>query len=533
MHIENKNLVWRWSAIAVLSLAAILRACALTWGLPNQLHGYSYHPDEFLTVGAAFNVFSNSTLNTHFYNYPTLYPYLCSFFQGIASASGFATDFGLYLACRIVTVLMGTGTVAVVMFGISGLYGRKAGLISGLFIALSAIHVQHSHFATVDVPSTLLVAASLVSSLLFMKKGAVKWIIWAGVFAGLAAGTKYNAGLVVFAAIVAPFLCEQKLPLVKRAGLAVFASIYTVAAFIISTPAILLYSSEFMHGIDYELKHSSEGHGLVFAGTGPGILYAFHNLAWAVGIPMLILLIASVVYAVVNKRRDSLVILAFVIPYFVLMLMSQVRFVRYEIPLLPGFAIICGIAASSIFDLEKKWIKGIGSITALILLSGFIYSLSLITLFCNSDTRDEALQAVRGEMSATDAVGFLDTPWFYSPPLTKMLGYGTTVTRQKAVDESGGLISIIKDHQHGTPYPRFFIISDYETGDALRLKGRNDLTQAQTDERDTILKSLDEVNINYDLKESFRKSFLGIDASRLPHDMRYQSPQIDIYERRQ
>ena len=351
---ETKNTVWRWSAVVLIAAAAALRAYALTWGLPNQTHGYSYHPDEFLTVGAAFNVFSNATLDTHFYNYPTLYPYLCSFIQGISAATGMATEFGLYLACRIMTLLMSVGAVAVCMFSIAKLYGRKAGLICGAFLAFAAVHVQHSHFATVDVPSTLFVAACIVSALAFLKSCKIKWIIWAGVFAGFAAGTKYNAGLVVFAALITPFLYEQKTPVIKRIGQAATAGISTIVAFVISTPACLLYSDEFMHGIDYELKHSAEGHGLVFAGTGPGILYAFHNLSWAIGIPMLILFIAAVVYTLVAKRRDVLVPLAFLVPYFMLMLMSQVRFVRYGIPLLPCIAIICGIAASSVFLQNKN-----------------------------------------------------------------------------------------------------------------------------------------------------------------------------------
>ncbi len=40
--------------LAVIVLAAALRVYGLRWGLPDSLHSYSYHPDEFLTVTTVY-----------------------------------------------------------------------------------------------------------------------------------------------------------------------------------------------------------------------------------------------------------------------------------------------------------------------------------------------------------------------------------------------------------------------------------------------------------------------------------------------
>ena len=82
------------AAIAVI-LAAALRFYGLHWGLPDSLHSYSYHPDEFLIIGAVLFVVQSSLPG--FYNYPSLYIYLSALAIIAASAFGFpVTEGSLY-----------------------------------------------------------------------------------------------------------------------------------------------------------------------------------------------------------------------------------------------------------------------------------------------------------------------------------------------------------------------------------------------------------------------------------------------------
>jgi 4-amino-4-deoxy-L-arabinose transferase-like glycosyltransferase len=522
-------LAWRWSAVAVVLIAAVLRFYALTWGLPNAIHAYSYHPDEFLPVGSAFNILSQGDLNPHFYNYPSLYIYICALAQGFASVMGFANDFGIYVACRIVTAVMGVLAVAVCLYGCGKLYGRKAGIAAGLFLAVLAVHAQHSHFATVDVPSTLFVAGCLIAAIFSFKTGSIKWLILSGILAGLAGGTKYNAGLVCLSAAAAPWLCASESSIVKRLGKSALVFLCAGIAFVISTPGCLLYTSEFLNGLTYELKHSAHGHGLVFAGTGPGVLFALHNLAWGMGLPLLIVGIISIIYATITKRKESIILLAFLIPYMILMSTSQVRFVRYAIPALPCFAIFTALAFAASQNISISYKRVLVILSGLIVAGSLIYCIAIVTLFAPPDTRDSSRDYIVANASKADSIGFIDLPWFYSPPLGKMLGYGTTDTRRKAISESTYPITILSEMYPNDLLPNWVVISDYEIDDALRLCGTAGLYPEDSTERDKILSVYDVVNQKYAEEKTFNRQVLWFDSSRLPHDMHYTAPRITLY----
>src|SRR5512140_1268 len=60
---------------AILVVAATLRLTGLRWGLPNQAHYFSYHPDEIFLLLPSLG-FAQGDWNPHFFNYGTLYIYL-------------------------------------------------------------------------------------------------------------------------------------------------------------------------------------------------------------------------------------------------------------------------------------------------------------------------------------------------------------------------------------------------------------------------------------------------------------------------
>ena len=203
-----------WAGLAgIILLAAALRFAGLRWGLPNELHSYSYHPDEFLTIGSSARVAGlldgHRTINPGLYNYPSLYLYISALAMMVANGYGWLGNAAsIYLTARVVTALMGLGAVGATYWAGRVMFGNVAGLLAALIIAIAPLHVQHSHFATVDVPSTLFVALCLGFSGLILKRGSWRDYILAGVMAGLAGGTKYNAVLVIFAPMAAHFLKE-------------------------------------------------------------------------------------------------------------------------------------------------------------------------------------------------------------------------------------------------------------------------------------------------------------------------------------
>jgi 4-amino-4-deoxy-L-arabinose transferase-like glycosyltransferase len=527
--------VWRPVVIlTIIATAALLRFYGLKWGLPNSVHDYSYHPDEFLTVGAAGRVLTKRTLDPGFYNYPALYIYL----SAIAIAAGFAYGAAavlrnLYLLARIVTALMGTAAVAVTYWAGSVCFGFGAGIIGALMLCIAPIHVQHSHFATVDVPSTLFVAAALGFAGLVLRDGSWKSYLFGGAMAGLAAATKYNAGLVLLALIAAHLLRGGDWR--RMLGGKLWAAVgCAAAAFVTANPVSVLHTDKFLYGIRYELQHAAQGHGLVFVGTGNGFLYTLTSSLWYGLGPQVVLFIPAVIMAFVKRQKAALVILAFLIPYYALISLSQVRFARYALPMFPGIAILTGWFVVEVWTAIRRprakdaW----ALLCCLVLAWTFVVAGVYAAAFGKADPRDEAERWIRAHIPKGATIGVIDVPWFYSPPLSKNLGFGTLPQRERAMRKTSyRLCAIPVFHAYTCDWA---VISDFEWRDALRLKNARSVSEEQRSRASYTVSQVRSVEKGFILRRRFggTMNVLGrMGFPNPPHDMRYVRPQIKIYER--
>jgi 4-amino-4-deoxy-L-arabinose transferase-like glycosyltransferase len=532
----------------ILVAAAALRIYGLKWGLPGSLHAYSYHPDEFLTVNAAFGrVYVGHSLDPGIYTYPSLFIYL----SALAMAVGFGYGAGpelasVYFAARVVTVLMGIGAVAVTWWAGRVLFRREVGLVAALILGIAPLHAQHSHFATVDVPSTFFVAATLGLAGLVMVRGSWRDYALAGVTAGLAAGTKYNAGLVLVAPIAAGLLrSDAEKRRWKPAMLAAMVAC-AAAAFVLSTPGSVINTGHFLGGLLYEVRHAAAGHGLVFAGTGNGFIYTFASSLWhGLGAPLAVLFVVSVAWAMIRRDRPAIILLAFVAPYYILISLSQVRFARYALPLYPAVSIIVAWAALDIYDRLRrarpgKW-PGLAwvLVCVAVVAATLCYTIALDSLFGRPDPRDQAARWILAHVPMGSRIGVVDVPWFYSVPLSKTLGYGTLQQREEAAfDAPYDFVVFLRCYERGgwwtegTP-PRWVVLSSYETEDVLRLRNARGLTAEQREEVERILSDLDLVRRHYrPIAEYGGPPRYCVGGASLPHDMNYVSPRIRIMELR-
>ncbi|MCL5104436.1 MAG: glycosyltransferase family 39 protein [Armatimonadetes bacterium] len=531
--------------IAILALAMTLRFYGLRWGLPNSMHSYSYHPDEFLTIGASFvAIYLHRSFDPRFYNYPSLYLYLSALAMAVGFGYGvISSEQGVYLCARVVTALMGVGAVAATYWaGMTLFNNRTVGLLSALFLCIAPLHVQHSHFATVDVPSTLFVALCLGYAGLILNRGTWRDYIMAGAMAGLAAGTKYNAGLVVLSPIAAHFLHEKASLRSLLSGKLWAILGCMILAFIISTPGSVLRTQEFLHGLTYEMRHASEGHGLVFAGTGNGFVFAVLNLMFGMGTLLFCLTALGFGWTLWKRDKAAMVILAFLVPYYVLISLSQVRFARYTLPMFPGLALL------AMWPMKYGWGQTIARrgrtimvvLWALMFAWPLAYAVVLDMPFGRPDPRDEAARWMLSNVPKGSSVGVLDTPWFYSPPLGRTLGLGTLQQRQEAARKAPYEIVVFNDYVKPGDWwtertaPKWAILTDYETEDAQRLALNQSISKEHRARVDRILDCVRYVEARYMRRQSFGGLKMGLIpdvlARALPHDMRYTSPRITIYE---
>jgi hypothetical protein len=181
--------------IVILAAGALPRLLALDFGYPGL-----FRPDEELIVGPAGYVHWGD-LNPHQFDYPTLYIYVVSLalllVRTIWSAldvagTGFEAWTQLhngappYLVARGLTAVLGVaGLHAVFRLGRAAA-GTHVGVLAAGLLAVNYIHLRDSHFATTDVPLTLLMTHGLVAQLRIARRGRLGDYCRAGVLAGLA-----------------------------------------------------------------------------------------------------------------------------------------------------------------------------------------------------------------------------------------------------------------------------------------------------------------------------------------------------------
>lgn len=517
-------------------MGALLRFYGLRWGLPNDIHDYTYHPDEFLTVGAALGrVVAHRTIDPGLYNYPSLYIYL----SALAIMTGFAYGAAdklasVYLAARTVTALMGTAAIAVTYWAGKVSFGTGAAVIAALMLCVAPIHVQHSHFATVDVPSTLFVAAALGFAGLILKDGAWKSYLLGGAMAGLAAGTKYNAAMVLLSVIAAHLLRGGgwRALVSGRMWAAVGCA---VAAFVVSTPGSVLHPDKFLYGLTYEMRHAAEGHGLVFVGTGNGFLYTLTSSLWYGLGAQVLLFLPAVVLALAKRHKPALAVLAFVIPYYILISLSQVRFARYALPMFPAIAILTGWFVVEVWSAVRGragrvvWAGLCGLIICWTLAATLVWT----AVFRAPDPRDQAEKWIRANVPKGASIGVIEVPWFYSPPLSSTLGLGTLAQREKAMQDTPYRLKLYG--REAGALPDWIVRSDFETRDAWRLGTDKTLSPDDRAEVNRMLSALQKIELFYTFRRGYGRMpvlLAGFGFPDPPHDMRYVRPEITIYERK-
>jgi 4-amino-4-deoxy-L-arabinose transferase-like glycosyltransferase len=227
----RKKRIWGTLALIVL-LGLVLRLWGIGWSLPDARHPLAtYHPDELVNLNAASNAdIAQGKIDIQFYNYGAFYFYLVSFGHTFGRGWGLIPSTppwpedkpplsdseeraraaperaALFLTGRLITALLGTATILVLFALGDRLFGWRTGLMSALLYALTPLAVVHAHFLTVDVPATLFVSLTLLWAARLLTRPTWRDYALAGVWAGLAAATKYNTGLVLIAPLVAHVL---------------------------------------------------------------------------------------------------------------------------------------------------------------------------------------------------------------------------------------------------------------------------------------------------------------------------------------
>jgi len=436
---DKKN---RYRAVLPASLfllALILRLFGIGWGLKNDLHNQSYHPDESVVWAYSQGVNpAELKFTPGFYNYGTLYlttlrvaSDMTAVYTGAPDPKNADAVWSYVARCnlagRIISALSGAATVLFVFLMMRRFLGDMGATAAALVILIAPAHVVHSRFQTVDIFATFLLTVSAYFALRLIPVGkeeidpkkAMKWVLGAAIFAGLSAGTKYTGVLGLLTLLAVILMCRR--PTAIKEGL--IAIVVTLVAFVVATPGVLLETEKFKEGVSFEMAHTAQGHGLVFAETASGYLYHLANLMSGIGATIVWLALAGLAWAAYRKYKWAFALLAFFVPYYLLIGGATDKYMRYTFPLYVAIAAGFGYAVSAG---HKK--GGMGSVVVLVGImgiGGIIDSRGLMgaaretSWMMGEDPRDAAARYLKKQADTTPnmLVGLASDPWYWSPPL--------------------------------------------------------------------------------------------------------------------
>ena len=251
-----------------------------------------------------------------------------------------------YLVGRLVTALFGTATLAILYMSGRLAYGRVAGILAAGVLAVDLLHVRDSHWVTTDVPLTFLITLATFLALRYWRDGRLVDAGAAGLVAGLATSMKYPGGLAFLGLLAAHAARRPTSPAWRRlAGRDTLAAAgLAIGGFVLGTPFALLTPAAFTRGVLDEVR---EVHTVQFGNEADAPGYLFHlaySLPEAMGWPLYLLAVVGLGWAFVRRGAREAILLAFALPYLLVIVSWSSRFERYAIPLLPCLSLLAAVA---------------------------------------------------------------------------------------------------------------------------------------------------------------------------------------------
>ncbi len=258
-------------------------------------------------------------------------------------------------------------------------------------MAVAFLPVFYSHLALNDVPALLPLAISVYGSAGVLTRGRAVDYAVAGAGLGLAAATKYTAGIVVLPLIVA---WASQLTSDRRAALrgAAVVGAAAVACFVLANPYALLSFDEFWSDVRRQ-EDAASGFGKLGLDYDSGLLYYLWVLTWGLGWVPLAAAVAGAVRALDRGRAQSAV------PHPVAARLHRVHgnagalLRRWLLPAFPAIALLAGLAVVRAVDAlgprPRRACVG-GDAGHGLLAQGLFYSVHSDRVLSRDDTRNLA-----------------------------------------------------------------------------------------------------------------------------------------------
>jgi hypothetical protein len=334
---------------AIVAVGLVLRILGVRYGFPLLVHS-----DERAVVQPASHMLLAHTLNpeswarpNHFSIYLSAalyYPLSHLVLHQPFSQAFNANPAFFYEISRLVVVVLGTISIVVGYF-VGREFNRRTGyLVAGAFAVFPPL-VEHAHYATPDVPLTLLLLLVVLFTLRFLRNRSPVYLGLSIVAAALATIEKYPgvlAMLLILASVIVVYRKHLRSLVLWLAGSVLS---FCVAVFVFSPFLVLHYSRVLM-----DLSIQSEPTHLGADGLGWLGNLGFYAHNYYVYSGLLLLLALALGLAALLKRKDiRLIALLFSFGYWLALSKLSLHWDRWALPMYIGPLILACIGIDTAF----------------------------------------------------------------------------------------------------------------------------------------------------------------------------------------
>jgi hypothetical protein len=360
---------------ASMVIGAALRFWALDFGLPYT----QARPDETIVIDVVLK-FLRGDIHARFVDYPWFYMYVSTVLNLLRFAWGSLTgafaDLSAYVASwplnwppffliqRGISATLGTLTI-LGMFALGRrVGGNVVGALSAFFLAVCFLHIRDSHYGTTDITMTFFIVVCMTWLLRADEEGQTRWFVLAGIAAGIAAGTKYNAlglGLPILVTQGLVWFSRDREPRVRWPMFG--AGIPFLLVFLVCVPFVFLDFSMFKEELallyHYQTLEQAPEAGLVL---GNGWWHHLSlSLRYGLGLPLLVTGLAGFVVLAWRSPRKALVFLSFPVVYFAVSGASRGLFYRYAMALVPFVCVTAGLTVAIVIQAAIRERPGVAT----------------------------------------------------------------------------------------------------------------------------------------------------------------------------
>jgi 4-amino-4-deoxy-L-arabinose transferase-like glycosyltransferase len=402
-------------------------------------HGYpfSFHIDEWYILRDSLEMYRQHSLRPPTFDYPSfLYYYNAALAAGIAFFHP-ATLSALHLASRISSAFWGIASIAAIYRMTQRVGGRTAGYLAAALFACTVTALREAHFATIDTMNTFFIILAMDAIVRISGNEDKRNYILAGIFVGLAAGTKYNGILLLAPLLLAHLMHEMHSP-VSLTSFTQFISLLrsrlfhkylflaagiAATVFIFTTPFAVADALHFSKLLAGKLLHMSSGiapwnhH---YINTTPYLYYFENLLYWGMGPVLEMAGICGAGYLLLRHHKEDVVILIWIAVYFALVGAWFNKASRYVLPMLPFLSL-----AIAVLFVEMKtrceqngrrlYAWGSAFLAAIVLFSSLLYSLAFLRIYSRPHTGIQTLQWALENLPQGSTVLLEPTAWERPP----------------------------------------------------------------------------------------------------------------------